>query len=68
MNLLGRSNEEVLNTLTHLVGVLFTLSMAWLILKLSYEANWKHAFGVTFFTCGMLIMYLFEKSALLPAF
>ncbi|MBO5795031.1 MAG: hemolysin III family protein, partial [Bacteroides sp.] len=57
MSLLGRSKEEVLNTLTHLVGVLFTLSMAWLILKLSYEANWKHAFGVTFFTCGMLIMY-----------
>lgn len=58
MNILkGRSTEEKLNTLTHFVGVLFTLSMAWLILKLSYEANWKHAFGVTFFTCGMLIMY-----------
>lgn len=52
-----RSTEEILNTITHLVGVVFTLSMAWIILQLSYEANWKHAFGVTFFTCGMLIMF-----------
>ena len=45
------------NTLTHLTGVLFTLIAAWAILKLGYGSNWKNAFGVTFFTCGMLIMY-----------
>lgn len=52
-----RSKEEILNTLTHLAGVVFTLSLAWLILKLGYSAGWRHAFGVTFFTCGMLIMF-----------
>lgn len=55
--MLKRSKEELLNTLTHLAGVVFTLSMAWLILKMGYGAGWQHAFGVTFFTCGMLIMF-----------
>lgn len=52
-----RSREERFNTVTHLAGVVFTLAAAWVILKLGYESNWKNAFGVTFFTCGMLIMY-----------
>lgn len=52
-----RSREERFNTATHLVGVVFTLAATWIILKLGYESNWKNAFGVTFFTCGMLLMY-----------
>ena len=52
-----RTSEEMFNTLTHLFGVIFTLGLAWLILKMSYNANWQYAFGVTFFTCGMLIMF-----------
>ena len=52
-----RTKEEVFNTATHLLGVVFTLSMAWLIIKLSYRACWQHAFGVTFFTSGMLLMF-----------
>ena len=52
-----RSGEERFNTLTHLVGVVFTLAAAWFILKLGYGSNWKNAFGTTFFTCGMLLMY-----------
>ncbi len=52
-----RSREEMFNTLTHLAGVVFTLAAAWIILKLGYTSNWKNAFGVTFFTCGMLLMY-----------
>ena len=52
-----RSREERFNTFTHLGGVLFTLSAAWIILKLGYESNWKNAFGTTTFTCGMLLMY-----------
>lgn len=58
MNVLGkRTADERFNTLTHLAGVLFTLGTAWIILKLGYESNWKNAFGTTFFTCGMLVMY-----------
>lgn len=57
MHLRKRSREEMFNTLTHLAGVVFTLAAAWVILKLGYESNWKNAFGVTFFTCGMLLMY-----------
>lgn len=52
-----RSAEERFNTLTHLAGVVFTLIAAWFILRLSYQAGWKNAFGTTFFTCGMLLMY-----------
>lgn len=57
MQIRKRTNEELFNTLTHLTGVLFTLAAAWVILRLGYESNWKNAFGVTFFTCGMLLMY-----------
>lgn len=52
-----RSGEERFNTLTHLIGVVFTLAAAWFILRLGYGSNWKNAFGTTFFTCGMLLMY-----------
>lgn len=52
-----RSAEERFNTLTHLAGVVFTLIAAWVILRLGYQAGWKNAFGTTFFTCGMLLMY-----------
>ena len=52
-----RSAEERFNTLTHLAGVVFTLIAAWFILRLGYQAWWKNAFGTTFFTCGMLLMY-----------
>lgn len=52
-----RSTEERFNTLTHLAGVVFTLIAAWFILRLGYQAGWKNAFGTTFFTCGMLLMY-----------
>ena len=52
-----RSGEERFNTLTHLAGVVFTLAAAWFILKLGYGSNWKNAFGTTFFTCGMRLMY-----------
>lgn len=58
MNAIGkRTADERFNTLTHLAGVVFTLATAWIILKLGYESNWKNAFGTTFFTCGMLMMY-----------
>ena len=57
MHIQRRSREELFNTLTHLAGVAFTLMATWAILKLGYESNWKNAFGMTFFTCGMLLMY-----------
>lgn len=52
-----RTAEERFNTLTHLAGVVFTLAAAWIILRLGYRSDWQHAFGVTVFTCGMLVMY-----------
>ncbi len=55
--MLKRSKEEIFNTLTHLGGVVFTLGVAWIILRLGYRSSWQHAMGVTFFTSGMLIMY-----------
>lgn len=57
MRRLRRTREEIFNTLTHLAGVVFTLSMAWVILRLGYRSSWQYAMGVTFFTCGMLLMY-----------
>lgn len=58
MNALSRrTKEERFNTLTHLSGVLFTLVTAGFILRLGYGSGWKNAMGVTFFTCGMLVMY-----------
>ncbi|MDD5779720.1 MAG: hemolysin III family protein [Bacteroidales bacterium] len=55
-----RSPEELFNTLTHLAGVVFTLALAWIILRMGYRATWQHAFGVTFFTVGMLLMFAFS--------
>ena len=52
-----RSREERFNTFTHLAGVVFTLIAAWSILRLGYRSHWQYAFGTTFFTCGMLLMY-----------
>ncbi len=52
-----RTAEERFNTLTHLLGVVFTLAAAWFVLRLGYSSGWKNAFGTTFFTCGMLLMY-----------
>lgn len=58
MNMLTkRSSEERFNTFTHLAGIIFTLIAAYFILKLGYQSNWKNAFGTTFFTCGMLLMF-----------
>lgn len=52
-----RTKEEIFNTLTHLAGVVFTLATAWAVLRLGYRCGWRNAFGVTCFTCGMLLMY-----------
>lgn len=52
-----RTAEEIFNTLTHLSGVLLTVSLAWIILDLGFRSDWKNAMGVTFFTCGMLLMF-----------
>lgn len=57
MNIRRRSPEEVFNTVTHLSGVVFTLSVAWIILRLGYSRSFNHAIGVTVFTCGMLVMF-----------
>ena len=57
MTIALRTREELSNTLTHLGGVLFTLSTAWILLIRAYQTNWQTAMGVTIFLCGMLNMY-----------
>lgn len=54
------SKEETFNTITHILGIIFTLSIAWYSIYLGYSPNatWKDAFGVTFFVSGMLLMFL----------
>ncbi len=52
-----RSREENLNTITHLAGVILTLSLAWKLLDLAYSTSVQYAMGITFFTVGMLVMF-----------
>jgi hemolysin III len=54
----GRSREEIFNTLTHFVGLCLVPCISWVIIWLGYAKSWQNAFGVTFFTVGMLLMYL----------
>lgn len=50
--------SERFNTITHLVGLCLVPCIAWVIIWLGYSRNWEMAFGTTFFTVGMLMMYL----------
>ncbi|MCF0184469.1 MAG: hemolysin III family protein [Bacteroidaceae bacterium] len=52
------TRDEIFNTWTHGVGVLFTLAMSWLLLIPAYGLGWVGAMSVTVFVCGMLTMYL----------
>lgn len=53
-----RSKEELFNTLTHFVGLCLVPCISWVIIWFGYTQSWQNAFGVTFFTVGMLLMYL----------
>ena len=52
------SKEEIFNITTHLVGLCLVPCISWVLIWLGYAKNWENAFGVTFFTVGMLLMYL----------
>lgn len=52
-----RTNEEVANTLTHLVGVVFAISTAWLLIAKSMDSSWQQIFAMTVFTSSILFMY-----------
>lgn len=52
------TTSERLNTLTHFVGLCLTASIAWMLLWMGYAKNWEMAFGATFFTVGLLMMYI----------
>lgn len=52
-----RSIEEIINAMTHLTGVVFTLTMSWLLILSGMEAGWSYTFGVTLFSIGMLTMF-----------
>ena len=44
--------------LTHLVGLCLMLAISWVLLWFGYAKNWQNALGVTFFTVGMVLMYV----------
>lgn len=46
------------SAITHTVGLGLVPCIAWVIIWLSYSRSWEMAFGATFFTVGMLLMYL----------
>ena len=52
------ATAELFNACTHLVGLLMMLAISWVLIWFGYTKNWENAFGVTFFTVGMLLMYL----------
>jgi len=52
-----RTSEEIANTLTHLVGIVFALVTAWLLLRHSVNAVWQQTFGMAVFSAAMLFMY-----------
>lgn len=53
-----RSKGELFSAITHTVGLCLVPCIAWVIIWLGYSRNWEMAFGTTFFTVGMLLMYL----------
>jgi len=53
-----RTKSELFNTITHGIGLILTAAIAWVILWMGYTKNWEMAFGATFFTVGLVMMYL----------
>ena len=51
------SKEELGNTWTHLIGVIFALSSIWMVWP-AIHTSWQMAFGVLFFIVGMFLMFL----------
>ena len=51
------SKEELGNTWTHLIGVIFALSSIWMVWP-AINTSWQMAFGVFFFIVGMFLMFL----------
>lgn len=51
-------SSELFNTLTHFVGLCLMLCISWVLIWFGYNKNWENAFGVTFFTVGMILMYV----------
>ena len=54
----NHSKGEKFSAITHTVGLCLVPCIAWVIIWLGYSKNWEMAFGATFFTVGMLLMYL----------
>lgn len=49
--------EEIGNTWTHLIGVVFALSSIWIVWP-AVSLGWQWAMGVLFFIVGMFLMFL----------
>jgi len=52
-----RTKSEIFNTTTHFIGLVLTGAISWVILWMGYTKNWEMAFGATFFTVGLIMMY-----------
>lgn len=55
---LGGGSSERFSAITHTVGLALVPCIAWVLIWLGYTRNWEMAFGTTFFTIGMLTMYI----------
>lgn len=52
-----RTNEEIANTLTHLVGIIFALSTGWLLIVRSMDSSWEQLLGMSIFAVAVFLMY-----------
>lgn len=51
------SGEEIANTWTHAVGVLGTLVVAYPLMTMALQHDWRFVLGTSLFLAGMLFMY-----------
>ncbi len=53
-----RSNIEIGNTLTHIIGALIAIPASWIIIYNGFQQNFTTGIAMVIFSIGMFIMYL----------
>ena len=51
------SGEEIANTWTHAVGVVGALAVAYPLMAMALQHDWRYVLGMSLFLAGMLFMY-----------
>lgn len=52
-----RTNEEIANTITHALGIVFALTATWVLIAKGVDGTWQEAFGMIVFSVAILFMY-----------